>query len=295
MIWTPQRNIEQGQLVARMYERAGAVPCERQAVLIGGLPGADKLAVLAQAGVDPARYLTVSVDAVLREMAARGLIPHVQGLSPMEAADLAHAEAQFLVKRLALRAVADGRDLLFDISFAALHAVESWLDALKLAGYSTQGIVAEITIEESVRRSAAEHRRGHDEYRQGRGYSGRYIPPEAIRALAGAAESPETRATPARSAASHIEPADDPSDDIAGMLTSYRTGQLTLNDLACTFRARRWPPVPRACPPGLEAAASAIDDPEPYVPGSFDDIVRAYDLGHINDTDYEALARAAAR
>jgi len=121
------------------------------------------------------------------------------------------------------------------------------------------------------------------------------IPPEAIRALAGAAESPETWAAPARSAASHSEPADDPGDDIADMLTSYRTGQLSLDDLALKFRARRWPPVPPACPPGLEAAASAVDDPEPYVPGSFDDVVRAYDLGHINDTDYATLARAAAR
>ena len=45
----------------------------------------------------------------------------------------------------------------------------------------------------------------------------------------------------------------------------------------------------------MEAAAPAIDDPEPYVPGSFDDVVRAYDLGWLTDTDYEALATAAAR
>jgi hypothetical protein len=48
------------------------------------------------------------------------------------------------------------------------------------------------------------------------------------------------------------------------------------------------------CAPGLEAAAPAIDDPEPYVPGSFDDVVLAYDLGEITDVGYQALAIAAA-
>jgi hypothetical protein len=40
----------------------------------------------------------------------------------------------------------------------------------------------------------------------------------------------------------------------------------------------------------LEAAAPAIDDPEPHVPGSFDDVVLAYDLGQLTDTDYVIVA-----
>src|ERR1019366_3695948 len=103
MIWATQRNTELGQPVARFYEPAEGVPCERQAMMIGGLPGADKPSALARAGVDPSRYVTVSVNAELLEMAARGLIPRVDGLSPLEAADLAHGEAQFLVKRIAMR------------------------------------------------------------------------------------------------------------------------------------------------------------------------------------------------
>lgn len=64
-------------------------------------------------------------------------------------------------------------------------------------------------------------------------------------------------------------------------------GQPSLEDLVWKFRARPWPPVPPVCPPGLEAAAPAIDDPEPYVPGSFDDVVLAYDLGKITDVGYQ--------
>ena len=48
------------------------------------------------------------------------------------------------------------------------------------------------------------------------------------------------------------------------------------------------------CPPGLEAAAPTIDDPEPCVPGSFEDAVLAHDFGQFFDANYETLARAAA-
>jgi hypothetical protein len=47
------------------------------------------------------------------------------------------------------------------------------------------------------------------------------------------------------------------------------------------------------CPPELEAAREAIDDPEPYVAGSVDDVVLAYDLGWLSDDDYGILATAA--
>jgi hypothetical protein len=265
--------------------------------MIGGLPGADKPSALARAGVDRSRYVTVSVNAVLQEMAARGLIPRVDGLSPLEAADLARGEAQFLVKRIAMRALADGRNLLFDISMASLHAVEPWLDRLKLAGYAMRGIFAEISIEEAVRRSAAEHRLGQEEYRNGRGLGGRYVPPGAIRALANAAGSPEARTAPASSDGGSGSGGPlgiaTTGGDVADMITSYLSGQLTLEDLASQFRARRWRAAPQATPAGLEKAAPAIHDPEPYVPGSFDDVVFAYDLGQLCDADYEALARAA--
>jgi hypothetical protein len=81
---------------------------------------------------------------------------------------------------------------------------------------------------------------------------------------------------------------------VTAMLASYRAGQITLEDLGLEFRARRWPAVPAACPPDLEQARVALDDPEPYVPGSFDDVVLAYDLGQLSDQEYEFLASAAA-
>jgi hypothetical protein len=78
------------------------------------------------------------------------------------------------------------------------------------------------------------------------------------------------------------------------MIAAYRVWQHTLADLAHDFRAHRWPPEPSSHPPGLVAAELASDDPEPYVPDSFDDVVLAYDLGQLTDSDYQTLAAAAA-
>jgi Zeta toxin len=292
MIWVPARNREQGQLVTGLYERAASVPCARQAVLAGGLPGADKNGALARAAIDSARYLPLSVDAILQLMAARGMIPTVRGLWPLEAADLVHVEAQFLLKRAALRAIADGRNLLLDISMASVPAVSCWLEALRRADYTTTAVFADISVEEAVRRTTARHRRGLEDYRCGRGHGGRLIPPEAIRALAGATTTRRATAATGPPQAATGPPA--PTGSVAGLIASYRRGQLTLTELAARFRARRWPPIPPACPPGLQVAAAAIDDPEPHVPGSFDEVVLAYDLGHLNDNDYRVLAAAAS-
>jgi hypothetical protein len=300
MIWKPDRNREQGSLVAWMYQQVGGVPCERQAVVAGGLPGADKPGMLRAAGVDQSWYFTISIDRILWQMAARGLIPVRVGLTPMDVADLAHAEAQFLAKRAGLRAMSDGRNLIWDVSMASAPATQALLDMLRLAGYRVEALFADLTVEESVRRADAAHRRGHDEYLAGRGFGGRYIPPEAIRALAlPPAERATERASataPATLSTAGDAPLDgrSPSSEVTGMIAAYRAGKISLEGLACYFRLRTWPAVPPACPPELQDAAPAVDDPEPYVPGSFDDVVLAYDLGKLSDHDYQELARAAA-
>jgi hypothetical protein len=38
MIWTPERNAEQSTVVSRLYAAAAEVPCQRQAIVTGGLP-----------------------------------------------------------------------------------------------------------------------------------------------------------------------------------------------------------------------------------------------------------------
>jgi hypothetical protein len=300
MIWATERNRQQGQLIAQMYRAGAAVPCERRAVIAGGLPGAAKADALERHGVSRSQYLLISIDGVLAEMAGRRLIPAVAGLSPLAAADLVHAEAQHVAKRIGLLALTDGRNVLLDISLASRRAAESWTYALRFADYAVTAVFADISTEESVTWSAAAHRRGEEEYRRGQGYGGRYIPPEAIRALTGPAVAGARSSIQwASGAESASVSAGRPGGGLRGgavaaMIGAYRRGQLSLDGLGLEFRVRRWPEVPSACPPGLEQASAAIDDLEPYVPGSFDDVVLAYDQGQLSDEEYEYLAGSAA-
>lgn len=274
-----------------LCRRAVGVPGERKAVLAGGLRGADKSAALDQAGVDRARYLTVSVDGVLAELARRSLIPVVAGLAPLEAAELVHAEAQHVAKRLAARAMAAGTNVLLDVTAASWPSVRSWLHVADLAAYTLDVVIAEVSESDAVRWADAEHYRAQEAYRRGRGDGGRYVRPEAIRAAArlaaAAGQRPWTRHI------AHLNrrrAAAFPRGEVTGLVTAYQDGQLTLDGLARRFRDRPWPTVPPTCPPGAAAAAPAIDDLEPWQPGSFDEVVLACDLGMLSDTDYAALA-----
>ena len=75
------------------------------AVVAGGLGGAGKTTVLGDhEGIDPTKYLTINPDDLKEELAQRGMIPKVDGLSPMEASDLVHEESSYLARQLALRA-----------------------------------------------------------------------------------------------------------------------------------------------------------------------------------------------
>jgi hypothetical protein len=298
--WTGERARQQRLLVADVYQAAAGVPRDRRAAIAGGLPGADKAAALDGAGLDRARYLTVSIDAILDRMAAAGLIPESNGQSPLERAGQVHAEAQYLAKRVLLRALMDGRNLILDISLASWRAAEAWTYALRFADYEITAVFADIGVDEAVSRADEARRRGEEEFRRGLGHGGRVIPAEAIRALASpAAAAAGNRirwAVGARSAGAiggTVGSGVFPGSAVTAMLTSYREGRLSLDDLSLEFRARRWPRIPDVCPPELEAAREAIDDPEPYVPGSFDDVVLAYDLGWLSDADFDVLAVAA--
>jgi predicted ABC-type ATPase len=179
--WTTKRQLIHRDLVDELYGSAADVPCEQQAIMAGGLGGAGKSTVLDKhADVDRPRYLTINPDGIKEAMAGRGLIPEPGGLSPMEASDLVHAESSYIAKRLARRAMDDGKNIIWDITMSSTPATEQRLDDLGRAGYSVRGIFVDIGIAEAVRRADARHRLGHEDYRAGMGFGGRYVPPEVI-------------------------------------------------------------------------------------------------------------------
>ena len=70
---------------------------------------------------------------------------------------------------------------------------------------------------------------------------------------------------------------------------------MSLDEVAGKFRQRTWPatrpPDPRNY---IELAAAAQLDPRADIPGSFDDVVAAYDRGEITREQYRTLVEAAA-
>jgi hypothetical protein len=81
--------------------------------------------------------------------------------------------------------------------------------------------------------------------------------------------------------------------EVTDLIDSYKAGELTLDELAQRFRARRWPVI-KPPPPSsyLEMAARAQEDPRPRVPNSFDDVKRAYSGGDLTREEYDTLADA---
>ena len=85
------------------------------------------------------------------------------------------------------------------------------------------------------------------------------------------------------------------SSEVTELIEAYRSGAMSLDELAERFRERSWPRTHSSEPQTyLELAAAAQRDPEPDVPGSFDEVVAAYDRGELTREQYRRLAAAAA-
>jgi hypothetical protein len=85
------------------------------------------------------------------------------------------------------------------------------------------------------------------------------------------------------------------SSEVAELIAALRNGTASLEEVAQRFRERSWPRARGLNPQTyLELAAAAQEDPEPLVPGSFDEVAAAYRRGELSRPDYRLLAEAAA-
>jgi predicted kinase len=184
--WSDNRTSMHDAIIAELYGAAREVPCERRAILAGGLPGAGKTTVLERyAGIDRSQYLTINPDEIKNEIAKRDMIPDVEGLSPMEASDLVHEESSHIAKRLARWAMREGKNVVWDITMSSRESTYERISSLREFGYSrVEGIFVDIPVDVGIRRSDTRHREGHDSYCAGQGQGGRFVPAEVIAAQA---------------------------------------------------------------------------------------------------------------
>lgn len=190
-IWKPERARIHKEIVNDLYERQSrGVPSEGKAVISGGLGGAGKSTVLkGPAGIDPKRYVTLNPDDVKEEMVRRGLVPKVEGLSPMESSALIHEESSHITNLLAKRSYADRKNVIWDITMASRGSAQRRIDELRASGYKDlSAVFVDIPVETSVKRALARHRRG-----LATPNGGRYVPPSIIRKNASATASSANR------------------------------------------------------------------------------------------------------
>ncbi len=195
-IWSAERRTIHDQIVRERYAAARQVPSERWAIVAGGLPGAGKTTVLRDyAGIEQARYLVINPDLIKADLATRGLIPLVNGLTPMEAAELVHEESSHLAKRLARMAQADGRNVIWDITLSEADSASRRVESLRSGGYTlVTGLFVAAGVEICIERADARYRQGHDAYRAGSGLGGRFVAEEMIRVQADATWGSRNRA-----------------------------------------------------------------------------------------------------
>jgi len=83
--------------------------------------------------------------------------------------------------------------------------------------------------------------------------------------------------------------------EVTELIAALQGGALSLEEVAQRFRERSWPHARKPEPASyLDMAAAALEDPRPDVPGSFDEVVAAYDRGELTRAQYRTLAEAAA-
>lgn len=186
-VWTPERDRLHREIADDLYARAADVPNEGKAVMAGGLGGAGKSTVLRDfAGIDSSQYLTVNPDDVKEELVRRGLVPEVPGaedLSPLERSALVHEESSRIAQMVAQKAYAERKNIIWDITMSSQPSIDSRVAAMRGAGYNDiNGVFVDIPTEVSVDRAMARYRRGIDDYLDGKGNGGRYVPPRIIRA-----------------------------------------------------------------------------------------------------------------
>lgn len=82
------------------------------------------------------------------------------------------------------------------------------------------------------------------------------------------------------------------TSEVIDLIAALRAGTMSLDQVAQRFRERHWPETD--LPSASAMGGHVLDDPAPYVPGSFDDVAAALHRQQLTPDEYEVLAQAAA-
>jgi len=85
------------------------------------------------------------------------------------------------------------------------------------------------------------------------------------------------------------------TNEVAELLDALHAGTLTTEDVAERFKVRKWPRRRREIADDYaQVLAGETSDPDIYIPGSFDDVIAAYDQQKIDREQLRIFSEAAA-
>ncbi len=88
-VWSPERAALHTAIIKEYLAKQVNVPSQRQALFLGGLPGAGKSSLMQNhPEIDRRNYAHLNPDDFKVLLAQHGAIPEVEGLSPMERSPL---------------------------------------------------------------------------------------------------------------------------------------------------------------------------------------------------------------
>lgn len=85
------------------------------------------------------------------------------------------------------------------------------------------------------------------------------------------------------------------TDEVNELLNALHQGTITLDEVAQKFRTRKWPRRHKSRTDSyVDLATAELQDPDPHIPGSFDDVAAAFHQNRISRDQFRALSEAVA-
>lgn len=172
--WTAERAALHQQIIDARIAAAASVPRDREAILLGGLPGSGKTSVVTnhnglytELGIDNSRYLHLDPDDLKQELLDRNAVDRVPGMTDGEHAALIHQESGHLMDRLHEEATSQGINVIVDKTMSSPPRGE--MEVLTGFGYTVRGVFVDVPVAESLVSAEKRWHRG-----------GRFIPPSYI-------------------------------------------------------------------------------------------------------------------
>lgn len=163
--WSKERDAIHQQIVQDVFaKRSQGVPTDRHVLFLGGAPGAGKSSILRKDGAVPGyrdgQSIVINPDDFKTELAARGLVPDLPGLTPMERTAFVHEESSRMANMLAALARRNGHNVTMDITMSSGKSTQRKLDEFHHAGYSSQAAFVDIPHAMSQKSVVQRHRSG---------------------------------------------------------------------------------------------------------------------------------------